>query len=135
MTFFVNDLSYIPCQFFYVNAKVFYFYCLSGIIKEFPLVSRWFITLAKTEPFARAVWGASNEVGYDAYHSFLLQRGKSSSLTTVLPSKGGQSACQSAGQSAAQGASHSPKVRSEARVETQAAHKVSFTFHKGGFPS
>ncbi len=96
-----------------------------GIIKEFPLVSRWFISLAKSSPFMAAVWGASNDVGYSAYHAFLLQRGKSASLSTVVssPPKGGQSTGQSTGQSAS-------KVKSEARIRTevQSAQIVCFTY-------
>ncbi len=95
-------------------------------------MSRWFISLAKSSPFVAAVWGASDDIGYSAYHVFLVQKGKSSSLTTVAaPSqpKGGQSAGQSAGQ-----ASSKIKAKSEVktvRTEVRSAQHVSFN---GGLP-
>ena len=37
-----------------------------------PLVCKWFISLARREPFTAAVWLASGDVGYQGYLDFLL---------------------------------------------------------------
>ncbi len=56
---------------------------LLGVLKESPLVCRWFISLSKNDPFSAAVWKASNDVGYSAYHTFMMQHGKQSSFSPV----------------------------------------------------
>ena len=48
--------------------------------KDYPLVCRWFITLAQRDHFTSAVWKASNDVGFDAFHSFVKGAKKSHSV-------------------------------------------------------
>ena len=48
--------------------------------KDYPLVCRWFISLAKHDPFTSAVWKASEDQGYDALKKFVLGNTKPSSI-------------------------------------------------------
>ena len=45
-----------------------------GVHKDYPLVTCWFVSLAKRESFSSAVWTASKDVGFEAYSSFVLGR-------------------------------------------------------------
>ena len=59
--------------------------------KDYPLVCRWFISLARQDHFTFAVWKASNDVGFDAFHDFVKGARKAHSSHSVLgESEGGQ---------------------------------------------
>ena len=45
-----------------------------GVHKDYPLVTCWFVSLAKRDSFSSAVWTASKDVGFEAYSSFVLGR-------------------------------------------------------------
>ena len=57
---------------------------LLDIIKEFPLISSWFISLSKTTHFSDAVWKASDDLGYSTYLNFLMGKGRSSVMMASL---------------------------------------------------
>ena len=44
--------------------------------KDYPLVCRWFISLARRDHFTSAVWKASNDVGFDAFCDFVRRGAK-----------------------------------------------------------
>ena len=59
--------------------------------KDYPLVCRWFISLARRDHFTSAVWKASNDVGFDAFHDFVKGARKAHSTHSVPgESEGGQ---------------------------------------------
>ena len=48
----------------------------SALHKDYPLVCRWFISLARRDQFTSAVWKASDDIGFDAFHDFVQGTGK-----------------------------------------------------------
>lgn len=95
----------------------------SEIIKEFPLVCRWFIGLAKRKQFTDAVWRASNDVGYGAYRDFVLRRGRGPVLKAVSsPFRLGQ---KSSPQPEAGGTGPGVSAKVNSKTEPKAAQNVS----------
>ena len=64
--------------------------------KDYPLVCRWFISLARRDHFTSAIWKASNDVGFDAFHDYIKGSKKplptSSSSSSSQPQEGGAAA-------------------------------------------
>lgn len=57
----------------------------AGVIKDYPLVSSWFISIAKNKSVVSAIWKASDDVGYSAYHQFILHGKKSAATPAIVP--------------------------------------------------
>ena len=62
---------------------------LSALHKDYPLVCRWFISLARRDQFTSAVWKASDDVGFDAFRDFVQGTRKTQ---VVAPGKIGEEA-------------------------------------------
>ena len=60
------------------------FHLTVALHKDYPLVCRWFISLARRDHFTSAVWKASNDVGFDAFRDFI----KGSKKPASLPADG-----------------------------------------------
>ena len=51
--------------------------------RDYPLVCRWFISLARRDHFTSAVWKASNDIGFDAFHDFIKGAKKAHSTHSI----------------------------------------------------
>lgn len=58
---------------------------------DYPLVCRWFISLARQDTFTVATWKASRDTGYEAFRDFVLGKSKVQASTPGGQSKAGSS--------------------------------------------